>query len=769
MSLYEMKGSCVFEEQDCDIRKQKQYETVMCLGNGYLGMRSAFCEEYSSQSRLTLIAGLYDQQPSEVEELMPLPDVTALSISVNGKKIGPLSEGVTGYSRTLDLQNALLSYSYTVPVPGTDGSVTVTQRRLVSLSNRHLAAFETVISADCDVDLSVTSFVNGKQLMNGTQHTFEEERTVLDGDLLWYGGRASVAGTSYRVGSRMKIFLNGEEQTGIQRYSTGRRLLSSTASVHLTEEDEVRLIRYALFYTENDPEWGGKDADSIRADMVCEMDTLSLKSFDTHLADSAEAWAERWRRCDIEIDSADPTENLKTRLAMYHSIIMCPDHDEQVSIAAKGLTGPGYAGHVFWDCEIFNLPFFTYTNPSAARKLCTYRYHTLDGARRKAKEYGYRGAMYPWESSSRKGDEQCPVCGGYSADNTLRHITCGEIEHHVVCDVAYGTNAYAQITKDEAFMEQYGCEIFFETADFWQSRLEYKEDKDRYEICGVTGPDEYQEYVDNNTYTNYLAAWNMQTALDKIEYLKENSPALFEKLENSIGLTRLAEDIRAKLPKLYLPQPREDGLIPQNDSYLDLNPIDLTKYKTSGINRLICREYSMHQLGELMVSKQADLIQLIVLMPELFPRELIEENLAFYESRCLHDSSLSLSAFSIVAVRIGRMDMAYDFFRGALNTDFGEGKTDSGAGIHAANCGGIWQDIVFGFMGVDGSGDALSVNPHLPDVWNRVSARLFWAGCELKITVDKQSVTVEKLSGKAISVSVCGKEYTLDSTVTVAK
>ena len=747
----------LFEEKEQSFKNQQKYETLLCLGNGYLGMRSAYCEEYAGQMRTTMIAGLYDQQPNETEELAPVPDASVLQLSMNGVPVGPLNEKARDYVRTLDVRNGLLTYTYTAE------GCQVIQRRFASMENRHLVAFETVIQAGTVGELSVGSFINARGTIDGTQHIFEDERIVLEGDTLWYAGHTAVSSRQFRVASRMKLFLNGEEQTGLQRYSTLRRLVGSSAKLELKEGDELRILRYALYYTENDPEW----TQEIKEHILKEMAAVAGTSFEDQLKKSAAVWQEKWNCCDIRIHCADPMETLKTRMALYHMMIMCPAGDHRVSIAAKGLTGPGYAGHVFWDCEIFNLPFFVYTDPAVARDLCIYRHHTLGGARAKAEKYGYEGAMYPWESASTEGAEQSPTLGNYFPDNRLRYVSCGDIEHHVVCGVAYGNYHYAKWTGDQAYMNEYGYEILFSTADFWQSRLEYRAEKDRYEILQVTGPDEYKVYIDNDVYTNYLVHWNLKTALYEAEKLKEKEPALYTALNEKLGLDTMTEKIREKLPKLYLPVANEAGIIPQNDTYLQLKEIDLTKYKESGINRHIYRDYSLDEISGLMVSKQADLIQLFALMPSLVSKETVMKNFAFYNEKCLHDSSLSLSAFAIVAAQIRKGDLAHTFFRGALDTDFGEKAANSAAGIHAANCGGIWQCIAFGFAGIRIEDGVLTVDPALPEAWAALELNLFRNGA-VHLKIDHTSVQVTYDGKEPLAMKICGKEYTISFAVSVS-
>lgn len=765
--LHGAENGYILKESVCHEDIQKRYETEMCLGNGYIGMRSAFCEECRNQERLTLIAGLYDQQPNEEEELAPLPDVTHLLIRVNGTKIDPLHKDAISYERSLDLRNGLLDYSYDYAPEDKNVVLHVEQRRFVSMQNKHLVVFETLIHGFQEAKVEVTASINGRQTVDGTQHFFEEERTVLPQDLLWYGGRTVSDGMPFRTGVKVKMYLDGNELEGAQRYATTRRLISTTAAVKLEAGSKLRIVRYALLYTQHDDEWGSLQRDEAQLLIQSEMKKVSEHSFDELLSQSETEWSRIWNQCDIKVKSVDPCENLKIRLALYHMIIMCPSNSNRVSVAAKGLTGMGYAGHVFWDCEIFNLPFYTYTLPEMARNICTYRYRTLQGAREKAKRFGFRGAMYPWESASEKGVEQSPRFKNYSPDNTPRRVTCGDIEHHVVCDVAYGIYEYCRVTDDWQFMEKYGLQILFETADFWQSRLNYNSMLDRYEILQVTGPDEYKEYVDNDVFTNYMVAWNLQTALNEGEKLKRDNPKRFQHFDELVDLQRLMVSIEEKLSKLYLPKANQDGLIPQNDTYLGLKQIDLTKYKESKENRLIYKDYSLGEIAKLMVSKQPDLIQLIAMMPHLFDQPTIRKNYDFYEDKCIHDSTLSKSIHALASIRMGDADRAYKMLRDALDIDFGKESYLCDAGIHGANCGGIWQAIVFGFAGLSTPNGILCLEPALPDAWEVLEMRVVWRECKLLIQIDRRYISVKVMSGRMPQMNVCGQLISVENDIKV--
>ncbi|KHF28388.1 Kojibiose phosphorylase [Anoxybacillus sp. BCO1] len=325
---------------------------------------------------------------------------------------------------------------------------------------------------------------------------------------------------------------------------------------------------------------------------------------------------------NITIESENEFDQLAIRFAHYHLIIMTPAHDARFGVAAKGLTGEGYKGHSFWDTEIFILPFFTYTFPHIARSLLEYRYNTIEGARRKARANGYEGAMYPWESAF-TGDEVTPVWGAVDiVTGKATKIWSGFIEQHITSDIAFAVWQYYKVTGDEDFMKRCGYEMLFDTATFWASRLEWNEEKKQYHINDVIGPDEYKEHVNNNAFTNYMAHWNIETAIRYYERLKESDPALLDALHEKIGVHEAYKKWKEKVDLIYLPQPREEDLvIPQDDTYLTKQIIDLTKYKKQTRVGTIFEDYNLEQVNNIQVSKQADIMVLFYLLENKFSQE----------------------------------------------------------------------------------------------------------------------------------------------------
>ena len=361
--------------------------------------------------------------------------------------------------------------------------------------------------------------------------------------------------------------------------------------------------------------------------------------------------------------------------------------------------------------------------------------------------------MYPWECAWVDDGEVTPLyLGADVVTGEVPKILTGLIEHHISADVAYAVEQYYLVTGDQDYMDRCGYEIILDTALFWASRVQYNEKLDRYEILDVIGPDEYKEHVDNNAYTNYMAAYNMRQALAIIEALPVERPAVYERLDQKLNLAHIKDRIEACIDKLYLPEPNKDGIVPQYDSYLSLKEMDLSKYKESSEVMTIYNDYYMEQLNQYMVSKQADTVMLLFLQDTLFDEETRKKNFIFYENKTLHDSSLSKCTHAILANDLGIKDMAYNLYEGALSIDLGPEMKSSNEGIHSASTGGIWESTVMGFGGVRMEGSALRIAPKLPENWSRLVFPLVWQGQTLKVTATKDSVSVENCGEQKVEI-----------------
>ncbi len=443
------------------------------------------------------------------------------------------------------------------------------------------------------------------------------------------------------------------------------------------------------------------------------------------------AWSDRWRASDIEVEG-DPAAEQALRFAVYHLNSAANPADERVSIGARGLTGDDYHGHVFWDTEIYLLPFYTFTWPEAARALLMYRFRTIDGARQKAAQMGFRGAMYAWESAD-TGAEATPerVVG---PDGQIIDVLCGKQEQHITADVAYAVWQYWLATEDVDFLLDAGAEVLLETGRFWSSRAQSEADGYCH-IRNVIGPDEYHEHVDDNAYTNVMARWNIRQALDVAAVLRERWPDRWTHLSLSLGLddTELAR-WRTVAETMVTGWNSQTGLFEQFAGFFDLEEIDLTKYAGRSVPMDVVLGREQTQRSK--VVKQADVVALLGLLPEEFPADSGRANFRYYEPRCGHGSSLSGAMHGLVAARLGDSDLALRYFQRAVAIDLADNHTTIAGGLHMAALGGTWLTAIFGFAGLSLRSDGIAFTPKLPASWRTLKFGIEWRGRRLTIGID---------------------------------
>ncbi len=747
----------VIKERFFDRKNINKCEAIFTQGNGYLGIRNALEEHYVGEIRDTFITGTFNKATKdEVTELPNIADVSGIKITVDGTEFS-LTEGkIIFYERSLDLSTGETLRN--IIWESTGGiRLRLSFRRFVSLDNEHLFVQKTDLVCSKDVELVIESGIDGSVTNSGAMHFEDIQRRVYDGKYMEYVARTTQSGVSVVQGALCRL---NKEAAVIP--VMGRRTLANKYSLKLKANEKLDFEKISVFFSTRDKEFTDiteenrlSEAKKRASLLIRELENISY----TEIFKSSELkWAEYLKKSRIEIGTDDDYVKTAINFALYHLRIMVKPDDNRVGIGAKALSGEGYKGHSFWDTELFILPYFTHTHPEIARTLLEYRYHNLYGARLKAKEHGYEGAMYPWECAWVDDGEVTPLYMG--ADIVTGEITkvwTGIIEHHITADIVYAIDHYYKVTNDRDYMEKYGYEIIFEAALFWASRLEYIADKDRYEIRDVIGPDEYKEHVDNNAYTNYMAAYTMKSALFWINYLKNNNEDLYEVLDSKLDIGHIKQSIENKLPKLYLPKAGENGIVPQTDTFLSLKELDISRYKNSDEVLVIYKDFNTKQLNEYMVSKQSDTVMLLYLFRDLFDSETRKKNFVFYEDKTLHDSSLSKSTHAILANEFGFEEMAYKLFLGAVSIDLGPNMKSSDEGIHSAAIGGIWGSYVLGFGGVSMDEKGLNINPSLPKDWSFLEFPLVYRGTSLRVRVERGNlVSVQKLEGKSVEIYVKG-------------
>lgn len=480
--------------------------------------------------------------------------------------------------------------------------------------------------------------------------------------------------------------------------------------------DEIAGTKHAVIYT-------SREIPDPKECAVSEVAEISRQSFDSLLGECQMVWHDLWSRSNVEIVGDDRADQA-LRYNLFQILIAAPRQDDTVSIGAKTLSGYGYRGHVFWDTEIFILPFLIYTQPKIARNLLMYRYHTLPGARMKAQKNGYQGAMYAWESAA-TGEEVTPtwVTG---SDGEMIRIWCGDIEQHITADVVYAVRQYWQVTGDEDFMRNYGAEIVLSAAQFYASRLEWDEGDRRYHIRDVIGPDEYHEHVDDNAFTNLMAGWVLRFSNQVADWLGKNAHRNYQRLLAFLELTEREIQSWPNVAEMIAINRREDGVIEQFEGYFDLINLDQAALEPRDVS--LKNFFGIQGVQAYQFIKQPDVVMALHLLRDAFSRQEIIRNFEYYSPHIdlSYGSSLGPSIQALMLAQFGNVEDAKDLYIKTLLTDLDNNRGNTGDGIHAASAGAVWSVLLFGFLGLTIEGDAPVIKPVFPRGWEKVSLKIIW-------------------------------------------
>jgi kojibiose phosphorylase len=701
-------------------------ETVFTIGNGYLGTRGAFEEGYPGDWPFTLVHGVFDDVPIVNTELANAPNWLHLHLLVDGQRFRMDRGEVLDYGRDLDLATGVLSRTVRWRSPK-GHTVDLSFERFASLADEHVLGLRLhVASVDFAGSIELRAALPGFVDNQNYLHWDWVDQGPLSSRRVYLAVRTKETGIILCEACQLQV-VGADATTDVHDCHWTPTVV---ARQEIQPGEKLTADKLVTVFT-------SRDSDDPQEAAVKALTRATAQGYDALRASSDAAWAETWDACNVIIEGDDAADRA-VRYSLFQLLIAAPRHDEHVSIGAKSLSGPGYHGHVFWDTEIFMLPFFIYTQPRLARNMLLYRYHTLPGARRVAEEAGgprgYEGALYAWESAA-TGDETTPRWVPDPRSQALVRIWTGDIEYHVAADVAYAVHQYWRITGDDAFMHDHGAEIILDTARFWASIAAWNETRGAYEIRDVIGPDEYHDHVDNNAFTNRMAVWNLETALQVLDWLRAEDLEKAEELIAKLNLSgQQLERWREIIDRMYVPQDAEGdlgcgrGLIEQFDGFFDLTSVDLDTYEprtTSMQDVLGIDETQAYQ-----ILKQPDVLMLLYLLESEYEPEVIAVNWDYYTPRTDHTygSSLGPAIQAALAARYGDPDAAYEHFVRAIRTDLEDARGNTAHGIHAAAAGGIWQAVVFGFAGVRLTEEGPVARPHLPAHWERITFRLRYRG-----------------------------------------
>ena len=505
-----------------------------------------------------------------------------------------------------------------------------------------------------------------------------------------------------------------------------------SGSFSWAEPAPLRLVKFIGYG------WSGeRSAPAVRDQVGAAVAGAVHSGWEALLADQREYLDRFWDRADVELEGDEELQQA-IRFSLFH-ILQAGARGEQRAIAAKGLTGPGYDGHAFWDTETFVLPVLTYTAPNAAADALRWRHSTLPLARERARTLSLKGAVFPWRTIG--GQE----CSGY--------WPAGTAAFHINADIADAVVRYLAATGDQSFEHDVGVELLVETARMWRS-LGHHDATGRFRIDGVTGPDEYSAIADNNVYTNLMAERNLREAAAAVEHHPERAQALGVDDEETASWRDAAASMTIPYDTALEVHPQAEGF---------------TSHQTWDFERTRSEEYPLllhfpyFDLYRKQVVKQADLVLALHLCGDSFDADQKDRDFDYYEQLTVRDSSLSACTQAVVAAEVGHLELAFDYFGEAALIDLDDLEHNTRDGLHIASLAGSWVAAVAGFGGMRDHGGELAFAPRLPEALTRLTFRVAFHGSRLRVEIEQRRATYSLIEGEPVEVTHHGKPLTVSA------
>ena len=726
-------------------------ESMTSIGNGHMGMRGNFEERYSGDChRGTYLAGVWFPDKTRVGwwkngyplyfgKVINAMNIISLRVRIDREDIDLATDEVVSFTRMLDMREGVLSRDFVIRREG--GTVRVSFERFVSIARPEILALRCRVTADYACKVALLPAIDAD--VHNEDANYEETFWLFEGEEEADTGVMSVA-------VRTK-----ENPFGTPRFAVVGAMAvtpSEKPRKNKTSTQEGYVCRKLVFDCEPGQTVGCDKFVCVTTSRDHSEEALALSAHDGAMAaqqagydalrrEQERAWARRWEKADVVI-AGDVAAQQGIRFNIFQLFSTYYGEDARLNIGPKGFTGEKYGGATYWDTEAYCLPMYTaIAGEEVAQNLLKYRWLQLDGAYHNAREQGLPGALYPMVTFT-----------GVECHNEWE-ITFEEIHRNSA--IAYAIYAYTQYTGERSYLDTYGIDVLLGIARFWAGRVHYCRKKDCYMIHGVTGPNEYENNVNNNWYTNRMAAWVLAYTAEQLMLVpREKAQTL------GVGAEELRR-FREISEKMYLPYDEELGIFVQHDTFLDkeLRPAS----SLSSEERPINQHWSWDKILRSCFIKQADTLQGLYFLEHLYDKETIRRNFEFYEPMTVHESSLSPCVHSILAVSIGRLDKAQELYQRTARLDLDNINNDTGDGLHITSMAGSWLSIVQGFAGMRTITGELSFDPQLPDGWDGYAFKIVYRGRLIEVSVTRESTGLRLLSGEPLAVTLKGKKVELRS------
>jgi maltose phosphorylase len=748
-------------EEGFDPHLNKISESIFSLGNGRMGQRANFEETYTGETlQGNYIAGVYypdktrvgwwkNGYPEYFAKVLNATNWIALKIIVNDEVLDLNTCKVSEFSRVLDMQKGTLTRKFKAELK--NGNVLKVEAiRFCSIVDDEAGLIKyTITPQNFDGKITVESVLDGN--VKNEDSNYDEKfwneiavKQVDDFALI----NLETKKTAFRVVTAMStaVFQNEENLELPPYFKYQEKYIAQHFDFQVKKNQPTSIYKYAVNLSSENYK-----KEELEATSITRLKEVLAKGFDQMLNEQIDAWAAKWQNGDVIIEG-DIAAQQAIRFNIFQLNQTYTGKDARLNIGPKGFTGEKYGGSTYWDTEAYCLPFYLATAPEkVAENLLIYRYKHLEKAIENAEKLGFKdgAALYPMVTMN---GEEC---------HNEWEITFEEIHRNGA--IAFAIFNFIRYTGKYEYLAEYGLEVLIAIARFWAQRANWSAEREKYVILGVTGPNEYENNINNNWYTNTMAVWCLKYTIEAIGIVKEKNASRLDEIISNTKFNLVDEQKKWQdiIEKMYYPTDEKLGIFLQQDGYLDKEQILVKDLPAA--DRPLNQQWSWDRILRSCFIKQADVLQGLYFFEEDYDLETIRRNYDFYEARTVHESSLSPCVHAIIAAKIGDVDRTYEFFIRTARLDLDDYNNDTEDGLHITSMAGTWLSVVEGFGGMRVKNDQLHLNPVLPKNWKNYTFKITFRQVLITVKVEAGLITLRNESDKFIVINVRGEEQKLNS------
>ena len=729
-------------------------ESIFSIGNGRMGQRANFEESYSGESlQGSYIAGIYypdktkvgwwkNGYPEYFAKVLNSVNWIGIELKVNGNIVDLNKTKVKEFYRELDMRSGLLRRKCVLEIDKKT-SIEISSERFYSLVDKDMALLSySIKNLGKKCDIRITSFLDSdvwNHDANYDESFWNFNDSSLKKDYYWVKSTTRKTEFTVLACQKNKVDKEGKALKG-KKFEDGEQKVGRSYQARLKKDQSLNLKKYtsicSTFYY---------DKEKLKEVALANLKKSVKKGYLAQQKEHSQKWNDKWANMDVVI-GGDVSAQQGIRYNIFQLHQTYTGEDSRLNIGPKGFTGEKYGGSTYWDTEAYCLPFYmSTTDQSVARNLLIYRHNHLQKAIENAEKLGFKNgaALYPMVTMT---GEEC---------HNEWEITFEEIHRNGA--IAYAIYDYRRYFGEDGYLADYGIDVLTGIARFWVQRVHWSADKNAYVMLGVTGPNEYENNVDNNWYTNYLAQWCLNYAADSFDELIESRRLTKKDLSQRLKLTaKEVESWRSVASDIYLPSSRKHGIFLQQDGFLDKEQILAADLKKE--DRPLNQNWSWDRILRSPFIKQADVLQGMYFFEENFSKRALENNFNYYEPRTVHESSLSPCVHSVLAASLGKEDKAYEMYLRTSRLDLDNYNNDTEDGLHITSMAGSWLSVIRGFAGMRIQDGLLSFRPFLPDKWRSYLFKIQHGNQTIQLKVNAQSVFVTNLSEEEKTIKIYNRK-----------